>query len=375
MNQRGPVSPSGPARPGAAGGRGPRRPARPGARRYAHTSAGARASAPPIGRWPEPPFVRLLLGPSSLSPRLRYLRAAAILAVGTFILLLVLRVFGVFPGPGRVEDPSASARPHSEAAATQAPGAPGAPGTPAGAGSTEPADSGKAPGRTEKESASPGVEKKTDGQPANLQADPEPELVSRRAPDPGPQAEPEAKQRAEPESRPEPQTKSSGPAVAGAMPGPGNLGTGEVARAPQAPKNGAMRLTIPKMERVAASPVTTSAADDTAALDAGLLHASGSGFPWEPEANVYISGHRLGYRNTASYLIFWDLNALSEGDAVVLTDSNDKDYRYRVYEVFTVAPGETDVMLPVEGKNIVSLQTCTLPDYTKRLIVRAERVA
>jgi sortase A len=27
---------------------------------------------------------------------------------------------------------------------------------------------------------------------------------------------------------------------------------------------------------------------------------------------------------------------------------------------------------PVEGKNIVSLQTCTLPDYTLRLIVRAE---
>jgi sortase A len=27
------------------------------------------------------------------------------------------------------------------------------------------------------------------------------------------------------------------------------------------------------------------------------------------------------------------------------------------------------------GKNIVSLQTCTLPDYSKRLIVQAEKVS
>jgi sortase A len=26
----------------------------------------------------------------------------------------------------------------------------------------------------------------------------------------------------------------------------------------------------------------------------------------------------------------------------------------------------------VEGKNIVTLQTCTLPDYTNRLLIRAE---
>jgi sortase A len=30
------------------------------------------------------------------------------------------------------------------------------------------------------------------------------------------------------------------------------------------------------------------------------------------------------------------------------------------------------VLAPVEGKNIVTLQTCTLPDYTNRLLVRAE---
>ncbi|MDQ4004084.1 MAG: sortase [Actinomycetota bacterium] len=32
-------------------------------------------------------------------------------------------------------------------------------------------------------------------------------------------------------------------------------------------------------------------------------------------------------------------------------------------------------MDPVAGKSIVSLQTCTLPDYSDRLIVRGELVA
>jgi sortase A len=30
------------------------------------------------------------------------------------------------------------------------------------------------------------------------------------------------------------------------------------------------------------------------------------------------------------------------------------------------------VLAPVDGKNIVTLQTCTLPDYTERLLVRGE---
>jgi sortase A len=31
-------------------------------------------------------------------------------------------------------------------------------------------------------------------------------------------------------------------------------------------------------------------------------------------------------------------------------------------------------MEPVEGKSLVSLQTCTLPDYEKRLIVQGKLV-
>jgi sortase A len=61
-------------------------------------------------------------------------------------------------------------------------------------------------------------------------------------------------------------------------------------------------------------------------------------------------------------------------DKVVLKDAEDRKYVYEVFKEFVVPPDETSVMEPVSGKNIVSLQTCTLPDYSKRLIVQAELV-
>jgi len=39
-----------------------------------------------------------------------------------------------------------------------------------------------------------------------------------------------------------------------------------------------------------------------------------------------------------------------------------------------VEPTDLSVTKPVLGKNILTLQTCTLPDYKNRLIVRAELV-
>ncbi len=38
------------------------------------------------------------------------------------------------------------------------------------------------------------------------------------------------------------------------------------------------------------------------------------------------------------------------------------------------APTDRSVTEAVEGKSMVTLQTCTLPDYSKRLVVRAELV-
>jgi sortase A len=135
-----------------------------------------------------------------------------------------------------------------------------------------------------------------------------------------------------------------------------------------------MKLSIPSMKHVDNVPVYTAAAHNQPALRNGTLHLAGTGFPWQREANVYIAGHRLGYPRTESFLVFWDLNRLRMGRRVVLTDSEDERYIYRVYDRFVLGPNDTSATKPVAGKNVVSLQTCTLPNYADRLIVRAELV-
>ncbi len=140
----------------------------------------------------------------------------------------------------------------------------------------------------------------------------------------------------------------------------------------EAPQTTDMTLTVPEMSRVSDAPVFTAAASDTAALDKGAVHVEGTGFPWDAEANVYIAGHRLGYPGTGSFLQFRDLNKLENGDEIIIEDANGSTYTYTVFEKMTVAPDAYHVTAPIPGKNIISLQTCTLPDYSERLIVQGE---
>jgi sortase A len=142
--------------------------------------------------------------------------------------------------------------------------------------------------------------------------------------------------------------------------------------ADSAPEETTMKLTIPAMERVSNLNVYDTPWDDETALDAGAQHVQGTGFPWEEESNTYIAGHRLGYLGTDSYLVFYDLDKLEEGDEVFLTDSNGTRYTYEVFKNFIADPYDWSVTEPISGKNIVTLQTCTLPDYTQRVIVQAE---
>ena len=72
--------------------------------------------------------------------------------------------------------------------------------------------------------------------------------------------------------------------------------------------------------------------------------------------------------------MFWDLNELRRGGRVVLTDSDGTRYIYSVYDRFILGPNDTSATKPVAGMNVISLQSCTLPNYTQRLIVRAEFV-
>ncbi len=142
--------------------------------------------------------------------------------------------------------------------------------------------------------------------------------------------------------------------------------------AASAPKETTLKLTVPKMERVRDLNVYDTPWDDESALEAGAQHVQDTGFPWEDEANVFIAGHRLGYLGTDSYLVFWDLDKLEEGDEVFLTDSEGTRYTYEVFTNYVTGPYDWSVTEPVSGKDIVTLQTCTLPDYSDRIIVQAE---
>ena len=141
------------------------------------------------------------------------------------------------------------------------------------------------------------------------------------------------------------------------------------------PEDKTLKLTIPKMNRVDNAKVPSAAGDDSDALDANTaIHLEGTGNPWEEEANVYMAGHRLGYPNTGSFLAFFDLNKLADGDKIYITDANGTKYTYEVFKEFSVSPTNVSVTRPISGKNVLTLQTCTLPDYSERLIVQAELV-
>src|SRR5215203_3292366 len=134
-----------------------------------------------------------------------------------------------------------------------------------------------------------------------------------------------------------------------------------------------LELSIPALDRVDRVPVHDAAKKGyEKALHDGVVHVRGTGFPWQDVANVYIAGHRVGYPGTKSNLVFWDLNQLKKGDEIFLTDADGTRYTYEVFEKRVISPDTVRIMRPTKGKNIVSLQTCTLPDYSHRLIVRGE---
>ena len=139
------------------------------------------------------------------------------------------------------------------------------------------------------------------------------------------------------------------------------------------PKDKTLELTVPAMARIENDDIPYAGGTDEEALKThAAIHLEGTGFPWDDEANVYIAGHRLGYPNTESWLTFWDLNKVGVGDKIYVTDANGTKYTYRVFKTFIVNPSDTHITETEPGKNILTLQTCTLPNYEQRLIVQSE---
>jgi sortase A len=139
------------------------------------------------------------------------------------------------------------------------------------------------------------------------------------------------------------------------------------------PEDKTLELTVPAMSRIENDAIPYTTGNDEEALKThAAIHLEGTGFPWDNEANVYIAGHRLGYPNTESWLTFWDLSSVGVGDDIYVTDANGTKYTYNVFKTFVVRPSDTHVTDSQPGKNIVTLQSCTLPDYKQRLIVQGE---
>ncbi len=138
-------------------------------------------------------------------------------------------------------------------------------------------------------------------------------------------------------------------------------------------KDKTLKLTVPKMAEIKNDEIPTGEGTNEALFrDYAAVRLPYTGFPWQEEANVYIAGHRIGFPGTNSDLAFYDLEDLRNGDEVYVEDSMGRQYTYEVFSKKIVEPTDLSVLKRVEGKNILTLQTCTLPDYSDRVVYQAE---
>ncbi len=177
---------------------------------------------------------------------------------------------------------------------------------------------------------------------------------------------PEAKDWYEPSGE-EPIQLSNGTS-AGAIPAvkPFNFG-----RDPGGPKDKTLYLTVPKLG-LEDAPVYDSVEEEK--LKESTIHVPATGFPWQDGANTYIAGHRLGYPDTGSFYVFYDLDKLVAGDEISVKDADGNQYKYRVTGQKVVSIDNVEVMNAIPGESTISLQTCTLPDYAERIVVQGELV-
>lgn len=106
------------------------------------------------------------------------------------------------------------------------------------------------------------------------------------------------------------------------------------------------------------------------ALENGCGHLEGTSLPIGGAGNhAVLSAHR----GLPGARLFTDLDQLEEGDLFILTVLGEK-LAYRVDQILTVLPEETDALAIEEGKDYVTLVTCTPYGVNShRLLVRGVR--
>ena len=107
-------------------------------------------------------------------------------------------------------------------------------------------------------------------------------------------------------------------------------------------------------------------------LQKGIAHEKNSSLPVGGENTNCVL---LGHSGLTTDDLFTNLNKLKEGDEFSLFTLN-KEYKYRVCEVYTVLPEKVNSFLQIkEHRDIVTLITCTpVGINTHRLIVIGDRV-
>lgn len=106
-------------------------------------------------------------------------------------------------------------------------------------------------------------------------------------------------------------------------------------------------------------------------LQKGVGHLEGSSFPVGGEnTHAILSAHR----GLPSSRLFTDLDQLEEGDVFYIYIL-DQVFAYQVNQVLVTEPSDTDALRIVDGKDYVTLVTCTpYAINTHRLLVRGERI-
>lgn len=110
---------------------------------------------------------------------------------------------------------------------------------------------------------------------------------------------------------------------------------------------------------------------DESVLQIAIGHMEASSFPiGGPGTHAVISGHR----GLASARLFTDIDKLEKGDTFIV-NVLDEVMTYEVDQIMIVLPYELDELSIVDGKDYVTLVTCTPYGInTHRLLVRGHRI-
>lgn len=107
-------------------------------------------------------------------------------------------------------------------------------------------------------------------------------------------------------------------------------------------------------------------------LEKGVGHLENTSLPIGGESTHAIL---TGHRGLPSATLFTDLDQLKEGDMFYLHILKE-DLAYQVNQIKVVEPYDTEELMLVQGKDYVTLVTCTPYGInTQRLLIRGERTA